>query len=733
MKRVVLAAALLLFAAAARSQLAFGPERAAAAPEPETPAAWTATTAASASGSLVVFRPNFSVWTYAQLLDRNGDPLTPGGIRLTTRMIDVGGVASDGTNYMIIWTEQAAYRDLVKTVWTLAVSATGDVSSPRLLGQAYTTAAARIASNGRGYFATWIAITEDNRSEVRGRALDADGAPVGSELALSDSLAPLSYRPRFADDAVASDGRDYLVAFVDRLAFVDGQYSPQERPVTFVPVAGGVPGAAKSTPLPLETLVHSFTGPNYMLGWYDSVNAYIASVAPDGTVGVRRPIGGGEVQSMAGTRWGALAIANQRGGQTTGVYAVRFTTGALPIDRRKLGDDVESRYAAGATAADDYVAVTLAYGPMNLALLPPGQVDPPPPLLFRPLVQFATRQQSPAIITNGGTEVLAWSEASAIRVTRMRDGVPLDTPPLSVAADTDAVTLASGGGRTLILWQEPERELRARPWSAGCRIVGSFLDADGTVSPAFTIVSPECSQAVDSTLQQAVWNGKDFVMLWSVRPSDGGARLWRTSVDRNGKITIPAAPLDLAATPSSPPAAVPASDGFLLFYEELNRRHELFIASFDRDAAPIGPPRPLAASVDDELRPALASDGRGHLLAAYAVKPAGGEWSLWTIPLDEHGNPTAAATPLGQSSGARVWWTGTAFLVIESYGNQAALVDVGGRIVAPLLPVFESKFTLAGAGNTIAYIRHVDDDERGDVDRVVVRTLIGPRRRAARR
>jgi hypothetical protein len=738
MKHPLCVAVLLLAAAAARAQVAFGPELAAAAPEAETPIAWTAAAASSTSGSLVVFQPMFRATTYAQLLDRNGQPLTPHGIPLTARSIELGGVASDGNGYLVAWSES-------KEVWTIAVSAAGAVSPPRRAASALTSiTAVRIASNGGGYLVTWIAV-ENNRAQVRGRALDAAGAPLGSEIAFSDARDATPYTPRFADDAVASDGRDYLVVFVDGKP----RGAPFDAPVTFVPVIGGVPGTAKTTALPLQTLAHSFIGPSYMLACYDDANTYIASVGADGTVAPRRLLGNGEIQSMAGTASGAVAIVVQRSassGEGLGVFAFRLTKDALPIDRRKIGP-LGSNYTAGATAAGDVFAVTLAWERMNFALLPPGGIDPAPPLDFRPLAQFATTQQSPAMVRNGDVDVLAWVEASSVRVTRLRDGVPLDAPPLRLPANTDSVILASGGGRTFIAWSEPARTRGPTSWGDGrCRFLGAFLSADGTLSPPFTFATPDCSFDVDSYLSTAVWSGSGFVVLW-IADLRGGveSRFWRTRVDLNGNVTTPAGPLDLAVTPGGhvgqwEPACVPTAGGFLLLYMEMidvpvgkYTRRDLFAASFAGDASAIGSRQPVAASIDVEEDCSLASDGRGHFLATFRVAPAaGGPLSLWAMPLDERGNPTAAATLLrGSSFDAAVSWTGSAFLVLTT--NEAALLDVDGRIVAPLAPLSISlPYSRAVGEGAIAYSRSVVDAELGDVDRVFVRRIIPPRRRAAR-
>ena len=708
-----------------------------------------ATAATSASGSIVVFQPMWRNTTFVQLLDRNGEPLTPHGIAIARSAYDVAA-ASDGRGYLVVWSGAVPPSTSNTAVWACTVSATGEVSAPRVIGNApYSATGTRVASNGHGYLVTWIA-KDDQYEQVRGRGVDAAGTPLGTELALSDSRIayPPAFQRRFDDDAVASDGNNYLVGFCD---YAQGGLSLRTV-ATFVPVAGGVPGTAKSTIVPVKQMSKSFMGPNYLLAWYDGFSNYIATVRADGTVGPPHLIGNGEIQSMAANASGAAAIVNQRSGSTPdelGVFAVRFTAGALAVDRRKMSDSIglATNYVVGTTAAGDFFAVRLAFERMDFAILTPGRINPALPLVFRPLAQFAKLQRSPAVIQQGDTEVLAWVESSAVRVTRVRNGVPLETPPLSVAANTDEVVLASDGERTLILWQEPTRMqlgpefLRHDP----NRIVGCFLSGNGTLSPPFTFDAIENTSTQRFYLSRAVWSGTGFVLLW--RAEGTGLRIWRSRIDRDGHVTAPPpAPLDLAMTASGHltdlhiDGCVPTRDGFLLLYDEWinvtagkNIREDLFVASFADDASPIGPRRGLATSIDAERGWDIGSDGRGHLLALFSVTPAaGGPASLLALPLDERGNPTGAAAPAGDSTYLRLSWTGTSFLALNER-NQAALIDVDGRVIAPMAPLeLPGAQGSAASGDAIAYVRAVVDPELGDVDRVFVRRLIPPRRRAAR-
>ena len=707
---------LVLTAGSARAQITLGPEMPVTPYEPETPYVSQAVMASSASGSLVAFQARRM---YAQLLDRDGRPLTKGGFPIATDPYAfVNGAASNGSNYVVVVINNES------KVQAITIGLNGEISAPRDIDGGGKLQQARVASNGRGYLVTWISGYEEQR--VLARELDAEGIPIGSAFAISDVRKPKYLGPAIGDDAVASDGRDYLVAFTQRIpAGLD-----EANEVVFVPVAGGVAGMPKSSMHRLQNISSALTGPNYVVAFnehFDS-HAYVAPVDASGTVGERRVIGSGEIVSAAGIPFGNVVLLRDNS-----VYcqAVRLA-GLLPVDTRTL--DVTGDLLLGTTTAGAPIALRLGNVPFESAIVLPGMVDPAYPLSWRPLVEFGTNQGFPVLAIAGELDVLAWTERWGVRATRLRHGVPLDAPALRIAPGASAVALGSGDGRTLIVWPEGGDGVQG--------FAGRYLAADGTLSPPFTIFVTKYIPDVFLDLWMPVWSGRYFVVTWTVyqrTPTD--IRLWRACIDTDGNVVVPAAPLDLAVTANVPhvlqqPARfLQTSYGFLLLYSEeiqTNPPHlDVFSAAFGSDASPLGPRRPVSASIDAEEMGSLASDGKGHLLATIWVSPANRDPSYFqAVPLDERGRVTGPARSL-PTFGSLVW-TGTAFLLAD--GTSALLLDAEGRLLTLMqpLPIPPQTYSMSFTAATMSYLRLVTDAGIGDVYRVFVRQINLPRRRAAR-
>ncbi|HEY6139552.1 MAG TPA: hypothetical protein VI670_17455 [Thermoanaerobaculia bacterium] len=699
----------ILVAGAAHAQIELGPEQPAVPFEPVTPSAVTAAMATSADGSLIAFQRTTTI--HAQLLDRDGRPLTRSGFTIgASANATLGGAASNGSNYVVV-TVTETQTGTGNVVETISLSLAGTPAPPRKIAGG-TLRQPRIASNGRDYLVTWIEVLDNGNRQVRGRELDANGNPAGNVFAISDERQPcaLCYgHVAIADDAVASDGRDYLVGFVDRVPL--GEPEPNE--VVFVPVANGAAGKPKSSRHQLKKISSVFSGPHYTIAFKELPDnfVYAASVDATGTIGPSHVIGEGSILSAAS---GPLVVLINY----DGVQAVHLA-GTLPIDTRPL-DVFDVDFLLGVTAAGEPVAVRLGQSaPLEIAAVPPGQVFPARPLVWTPVVQFAKSQSWPLLVNAGDVDVLAWSDVSGLRATRVRNGAPLDVPALNIAPGGSSAVMAGGGGRALVAWQEYRR-------NDDDAIAGRIVAADGTVSPPFDIHAEKVGFDVPPQLEAAVWNGAGFTVVWSKN-----GRLWRACIDASGKITTPAAAFDLAVTflaRQSRPFLVPTSYGFLLLYaEEIDSRPDVFAAAFRADGSPLGTRVRVRATFDNETPVGVGSDGEGHLLAAISfVKIGGFVNDTLLVPLDERGN-AGTLTELPQMNGSLLW-TGTAYLLIS--GEWVAAADRDGRLLAP--PARALSMPSLFTRDTAAYTR--PDPDAGGAERLYVRRVIlqPPRRRAAR-
>lgn len=673
--------AFVFVAVTAHGQLTLGPEQLPTPFEPETPVASFAAMASSANGSLIVFQTGV---IHGQLLDADGRPLTQRGFPITSSSAAPGGVASNGSNYVVAVTEN-------KSVKVITVSLTGEVSAPRNVDTFFLGVdRARVASNGHSYLVTFVAISNGGQPVVCGHYLDADGVPFGSNIPISIGLTT-----SLVGHTVASNGSDYLSSYTTSQPWPPDPGKGNE--VSLVPVVGNFARDRKSS---LHRLLQLGSAPSYLVAFNEpnDTHAYAALADASGALGERNVIGDGDVVSVAGN----MVLLRDKSGA---FQAVRLA-GTSPVDSRPLVISNGDAFL-GMTSRGE--PVVFQASPLIFAVVRPGL------LAWHPLMTVGTRQWAPRLVNAGDVDVMTWTEEWGARATRLRHGVPIDVPALLVAP---AGTLSVGGeGRALLICTDRFQ------W------FGRFLAADGTLSPPFNLADSHLSP------RSAVWNGRSFIVAW-----EGSDGLWYSRIDAAGKV-LATATLDLAVTPSGGYAVsrpnvqlLPTSFGFLLLYGEVigtpQGRADVFAAAFGDDGTPLGTRVPVRGSIDAEYLNSAASDGNGHLLAAISVVPANkSEFRLEVVPLDEHGNVTGDGSSLGHGSGGLVW-NGTEFLFLYTFlGDGAgAVLDVHGRVVKPLEPLPIALFPWAFTPEAVAY----DRVEDGDVDRVYVRRIIPPRRRASR-
>src|SRR5438034_6188213 len=114
------AIALLFTATTAVGQIALGPERFVCNPRFEGPSANAAAVATNGAETLVVLWTGASSSIYLQRLGLQGEPLTEHGVPLARGISYLGGIASTGSGYVVLWTTDQA-------VWSLSIDASGNV------------------------------------------------------------------------------------------------------------------------------------------------------------------------------------------------------------------------------------------------------------------------------------------------------------------------------------------------------------------------------------------------------------------------------------------------------------------------------------------------------------------------------------------------------------------------------------------------------------------------------
>ena len=181
-------------------------------------------------------------------------------------------VASNGTDYLVVWDDGRNGSDIYGT----RVTAAGAVTDGAATGLALSTAAGgqgvpAVASNGTDYLVVW----QDTRgggasSDIYGTRVTAADGGVTDGVATGLALSTATDRQQYP--AVASNGTDYLVAWFDRRS---GSYDIYGTRVT---AAGAVTDGA-ATGLALSTATNSqyfpavaSNGPDYLVAWQDYRN-----------------------------------------------------------------------------------------------------------------------------------------------------------------------------------------------------------------------------------------------------------------------------------------------------------------------------------------------------------------------------------------------------------------------------------------------------------------------------
>jgi hypothetical protein len=568
------AIALFFAATTAVGQIALGPDRFVCNPRFEGPSANAAAVATNGAETLVVLWTGASSSLYLQRLGLQGEPLTEHGVPLARGIRDLGGIASLGGSYVVLWTTD-------HTLWSLSIDASGNVSLPQIVGATATDHLVvwpHLASNGIDYVAAWGDMT-GNDEQAMAVHLDSGGRPIGAPFALSErrNVAHVS--------ALASDGRNYVAA-VERLVDLEPK-------TTLVSVDAGTKADLS---LFLRAFVHTASG---FIGFFDDHGAAAVAVDASGHLGAPALLSDAQFLSAASNETDAMALVYNG----TGIRVRRNGDAIETIDRTPI----TRGEVAATTHTGSYAAISLS-PPASVTLLNGAAAAP------RPLLSFPTAQNSPSIAGDGDLKVVAWREGTSVRAARIRGGVTLDPAGLDVSSGPQVIgapALAMNAGRTLITWPETGQGSPNGPPPQ--QIFGRLLKPDGTLSAPFKIA--DSIQFI--TLGSMTATASGFAVLWSRGMMDdffaepyGGWRV--TTVDAAGNVGQPTA---LAGPSWAGAAIVRRADGFLTVLrnvtvdiatdgvhflevsskESITHDHQIWAQTLDANGTPIGTAHLLGA------------------------------------------------------------------------------------------------------------------------------------------
>jgi hypothetical protein len=181
--------------------------------------------ATNANGvSLAVWTINFDQYTdiYGARIGPDGTVLDPTGIPIATGPTQQAtpAVTSDGTGWFVVWAD--ALTTVLGAVRGTRITSNGTVLDPE--GIAITnsnawTAPLSVASDGHDFLVAWVGpIGFDGTSSFATTRVSADGTVLDTEGVVFATIKPLGFNLRYGP-SLAFDGTDYIAVYNNERSF----------------------------------------------------------------------------------------------------------------------------------------------------------------------------------------------------------------------------------------------------------------------------------------------------------------------------------------------------------------------------------------------------------------------------------------------------------------------------------------------------------------------------------
>lgn len=591
-------------------------------------------TASNGDNTLVVWSdsPFFSAdWIGAARVSSSGTVLDPSGLGFDSSMADYGppAVASDGTDYMVAWSDgrsspSSIYGTRVDgndgTLWQgasgteLASNSSNAMTAPAL------------GSNGSNYLVVWKDERGGSGSEdIYGVRVDSNGNRVDATDLKIGAASDLQTAPR-----VASNGSGFLVTWEDHREINDTDIHAAR-----VTSSGSLPDSPSG--LVVEGQVGGDSAPavasdgsDYLVVWKeatDDISAATVSLSSGGT-SVSSPFG---VSTVSGTQespevtygqsnylvvWTDQRNASRGDDQT--IFATRVDSSGNILDG--------SGFAVSDAAGYDESLPGVAFDGTNFVvswyLDAAGQdIDP---------IYSARVSTSPTIQDPDGI------------LMNPRDNRQLD------------IALASDGSQYYAVWADNRNPRDAEG------IYGLRLDQSGT--PKSTTATKIADESAFEGEPKVATNGSNFMVAWEAGQDD---ELHAKRIDTANGSVLDATPVTVTSSLHFFGALDVASNGtdyLVAWQDDRNGNPDIYAARVEgsgavQDAGGIE----VAARSDDHERPAVASDGTDYLV-------------VWDDDRDNPLDPDLFGARIRASNGA-VLDTPDGFAISQAANNQER-VDV---------------------------------------------------------
>ncbi len=491
---------------------------------------------------------------YGCRVDPSGTVLDPEGIAIST----VEGnecspsVASDGTNYFVVWKDNRNGSD--SDIYGSRLSPAGSVLDTA--GLAISTGVAdqwspSLTFDGANYLVVWVDNRSGSDSDIYGSRVNPSGTVLDPEgIAISTAEGNEWYPP-----SVASDGTNCFVVWEDNRSGSGDIYGCRVSPLGTVMDPEGILISIAAYGQG-HSLV-AFDGTNYLVVWADRRNGsdpdiYGCRVSSSGTIldpaGIAISKAGGDQThpwvAFDGTNYLVVWVDNRSG--SADIYGCRVSQSGIVLDPDGIaistgGDDQESPSVA--FDGTNYLVVWRAWIDPWECDIYGARVSPGGTVLDPEGIAISTAtdlQGAPSVAFDGTDYLVVWEDFRSffsfdIYGCRVNpSGTVLDQAGIAISTapyNQRQPTVAFDGVNYLVVWQD---ERNGDISGSDCDIYGARVTPSGTVLDSSGLV---ISTATDWQVDPAItFDGTNYLVVWEEWHLDRPSEIYGCRMNPSGEV-----------------------------------------------------------------------------------------------------------------------------------------------------------------------------------------------------
>ncbi len=524
---------------------------------------------------------------YGARVTSAGEVSDPSGLALSTEVNhqSYASVASNGTDYFVVWEDARADPD-ERDLYGTRVTSAGEVSDPNGLALATTASdetAASVASDGTDYLVVWHELRAGPSFDVYGTRVTSAGE-VGdpSGLAVSTDGSHQNF------PMVASNGTEYLVVWEDRRTPAYDVYGARVTSAGLVRDPDGLPICAVTTSMWRSSVASN--GTDYLFVFHDEriglgFDVYGALVTSAGVVGAPILLTDAAYAqanaSVASNGTDFLVVWEDLRNGNPDVYGTRVTSAGVVGDPNGLAISTtpsgESKPIV-ASNGGDYLVVwedlrndaTSSVDLYGTRVTSAGEVSDASGLA---LSTAADAQGNASVASNGADYLVVWEDFRSgqsfdvygTRVTSAGEVSDTSGLALSTAAnDQTEPSVASDGSDYLVVWSDYRT---VSQYGHNGDIFCTFVTSAGDVSDPSGLAIAEAFHIQKSP--SVAWNGAEYLVVWNdYRNNAPFPYVYGTRV-RSGVLDSPSGRfLTYGSGEHGPPGLAAGPDGSFVFVVE---------------------------------------------------------------------------------------------------------------------------------------------------------------------